>query len=57
MSPFETYIPRQRITLSAETEKKLALGMPVTSLNAASNITHSAIACQDSSRVMTTINA
>ena len=37
--------------------KKLALGMPVTSLNAASNITHSAIASQDSSRVTTTFHA
>ena len=36
--------------------KKLALGMPPTLLNAASNITHSAIADQDSSRVTTTFN-
>ena len=38
-------------------EKKLALGMPPTSLSAASNITHSAIAEQDSSQVTTTFNA
>ena len=37
--------------------EKMALGMPLTSLNAASNITHSAIASQDSSRMTTTFNA
>ena len=36
--------------------KKLALGMPPTSLNAASNITHSAITSKDSSRVTTTFS-
>ena len=56
-SPFETYIPRKRFTSSAETEKKLALGMPLTSLNAASNITHDAIASQDFSGVTMTFNA
>ena len=35
----------------------LVRGMPMTSLNAGSNITHSAIAFQDSSRVTTTFNA
>ena len=35
----------------------MALGRPPRSLNAASNITHSAIASQDSSRVTTTFNA
>ena len=38
-------------------EKKKAFVRPPTSLNAASNITHSAIASQDSSRVTTTFNA
>ena len=37
--------------------KKLALGMPPKSLNAASNITQSTIAFQDSSRMTTTFNA
>ena len=37
--------------------KKMALGIPLTSLNAMSSITHSAIASQDSSRVTTTFNA
>ena len=36
--------------------KKMALGRSPMSLNAASNITHSAIASQDSSRVTTTFN-
>ena len=37
--------------------KKMALEMPLTSLSAASNITHSAIASQNFSRVTTTFNA
>ena len=49
--------PSPNIFIKWWNRKKLALGMPVTSLNAASNITHSAIASQDSSRVTMTFNA
>ena len=41
----------------AQEPKKLALVMPLTSLNAASNTTYSATVSQDSSRVTTTFNA
>ena len=49
-----------RFTSSAETEKKkkkMVLERPPVSHNAVSNITHSAIADQDSSRLATTFNA
>ena len=49
--------PSQKIYIKRWNRKKLALGMPLTSLTATSNITHSAIASQDSSRVTTTFNA
>ena len=49
--------PSTKIYMKCWNRKKLALGRPPISLNAASNITYSAIASQDSSRVTTTFNA
>ena len=48
--------PSQKIYVKWRHRKKLALWMPLTSLNAALYITHSVIASQDSSRVTTTFN-
>ena len=56
-SAFKTYISGLRFTSSAETEKKLALERPPVSRNTASNIIHSTIADQHSSRVATTFTA
>ena len=46
-----------KIYIKCWNRKKLALGMPLTLLNAASNIAHSTIISQDSSRVTTTFSA
>ena len=49
--------PSQKIYIKCWNRKILALGIPPPSLNAASNITHSASASQDSSRKLTIFNA
>ena len=46
--------PSPKIYIKCWNRKKLGLGMPVALLNAASNVTHSSMASEDSSRVMTT---
>ena len=49
--------PSTKIYIKCWNRNIFSLGMPTTSLNATPNITHSAIASQDSSRVMMTFKA